>query len=160
MSESKTPSDEPSLDDIVARNGAFGWAQSLYNCIEGSNYLRSSEYAELIQDLDWARLEIVNLKSVIEADHADLTAALARVEKAEAHGHSLLEVVHWLRAQASRFIPDADNLISIDLPIQKHKALMDKIARLEKTIEDYEEVSRHRIAESYTALAAKEPSNG
>lgn len=64
-----TPTPWP-IEDVVARD-LSGWARSLYNCTTGDNHLRTSEYYQLIRDLDAYEIVIAAAREQIAA----LTAA-------------------------------------------------------------------------------------
>lgn len=74
MSESKTPI-EP-IETLVERD-LSGWAKFIWNCADGSNYFRYSEYCDLIWTLDRYA--------------SDLAVALAERDAAKAELKSLLE---------------------------------------------------------------------
>lgn len=60
-------SDELEPIENVVKRCASGWEPSLYNCTTGSNYLRTSEYYDLIRDLDAFARENAQLKSALAA---------------------------------------------------------------------------------------------
>lgn len=74
MSESKTAI-EP-IETLVERD-LSGWAKFIWNCADGSNYFRYSEYCDLIRTLDRYA--------------SDLAVALAERDAAKAELKSLLE---------------------------------------------------------------------
>lgn len=111
MSESKTPI-EP-IDVLVERD-LSGWAQFIWNCTDGSNYFRYSEYCDLIRTLDSYAADLAAAQELIRtremgmqdtiALHAKQAAALtaerdalaARVEQAEADARRY----RWLRDES------------------------------------------------------------
>jgi hypothetical protein len=65
-----------SVDEIDARHGRYGegfkngWSLSLYNVIKGTNELRTSEYYDLIRELEWSAERIAQLeRELAEANH-------------------------------------------------------------------------------------------
>jgi hypothetical protein len=85
VSESKTPTTE----EIVARSGAMGWAINLYNCTTGDNYLRGSEYVELIHTLDEAQLALEKA----ETDRAELVEVTRKLLDIAIFGHRVRKEV-------------------------------------------------------------------
>lgn len=71
-----TPRTEP-IEDVVARD-LSGWAESIYNCTTGSNYLRTQEHYDLIRDLD----RYARSLTAAETDRDALRARVAGLEAA------------------------------------------------------------------------------
>jgi hypothetical protein len=71
-----------SVDEIDARHGRYGegfkngWSLSLYNVIKGTNELRTSEYYDLIRELEWSAERIAQL----ERERDEAVAALRKHE--------------------------------------------------------------------------------
>lgn len=86
-----TPTHWP-IEDVVARDFS-GWARSLYNCTTGDNYLRTSEYHQLIRDLDAYEIVLAAAREQIAALTAERDALRARVAGLEAGLLTSLESV-------------------------------------------------------------------
>lgn len=83
------------------------WRESIENCIEGSNYLRASEYKKLLLDLDHGYQAAAALLTERASHQQAVEALTKRAESAEARLARVAAVLADLRG---RLTPSADFL--------------------------------------------------